>query len=202
MCSAAPAGASYSGCSCAHGREEFLEMERLAAAFRGGTGRTSDCPRLLLSFGLHPQAPRAEDGAFLEELLRSGRLDAVGEAGIDFFTPEFRADAARQEEAWRIQLELSAQYGKPLVIHCRKALDVMFRDARLLRNVPAAVFHSFCGGMNEARALLSRNVNAYFSFGKPLLNGSRRAAGCAASLPAGRLLLETDAPDVGQRRGR
>lgn len=181
-------GARYAACTCAHDPEEFAAQERLIAA------RSADGVRLYSAFGIHPQLPAVRNADFLERLLAENRIRAVGEAGIDLFTEEFRAARAVQEEAWNIQLELAAEYGRPLVVHCRKAVDVMFRDFRRLKKIPAVLFHSFCGGTNEARALLSRGVNAYFSFGKQLLNGNRRAVSCAASLPPDRLLLETDAP--------
>jgi TatD DNase family protein len=99
-----------------------------------------------------------------------------------------------QERVWALQLGWAAQYGKPLVVHCRKALDRMFRDAKALAQCPAVVFHSFSGSPEEAQSLRKRGINAYFSFGKPLLNGNKRARRCAATLPGEWLLAETDAP--------
>ena len=58
---------------------------------------------LLQSFGLHPQAPFLDERdfalrlEFLECLLRERRVQAVGECGLDFFTPEFSAKRAAQE---------------------------------------------------------------------------------------------------------
>jgi len=56
------------------------------------------------------------------------------------------------------------------------------------------VFHSFAGSDTEALSLIKRGVNAHFSFGKPLLNGNKRALRCAVNLPFDLLLAETDAP--------
>jgi TatD DNase family protein len=63
-----------------------------------------------------------------------------------------------------------------------------------LKKLPALIFHSYPGTVNEALALLRRGVNAYFSFGAGIANNHREARRCCAVLPADRLLLETDAP--------
>jgi TatD DNase family protein len=56
------------------------------------------------------------------------------------------------------------------------------------------VFHSFSGSPEEALSFRKRGVRAFFSFGKPLLNGNKRAIRCVEELPSEYLLAETDAP--------
>jgi len=143
---------------------------------------------------MHPQMPLVQNADFLEQLLSMQAIDAIGEAGFDFFTEEFRKTESSQDTAWAIQTELAVQYNRPLIVHCRKALDRIFRDSRILRKIPSVIFHSFAGGPVEARSLLNRGINAYFSFGKPLLNGNKRSIACVKELPVEHLLLETDAP--------
>lgn len=180
---------SYYAVSCAHDRDEFVKQEALSAKLNEN-GNT----RILCAFGMHPQLPLVENAGFMETLLKERRIGAIGEAGFDLFTKEFKADIARQEEAWRISCELASVYGVPLVVHCRKALDKMFRDSKTLSKIPAVVFHSFTGSVQDASSLLKRGVNAYFSFGNPLLFGDKSAIGCVQKLDVGRLLMETDAP--------
>ncbi len=177
--------ARFWGISCAHAVDEYWEQEKLLA---------EGSRRIWGAFGLHPQNPLVENASFLEELLRKKQIVAIGEAGFDFFTPAFRDDRARQEAAWDISKKLALHYQVPLIVHNRKALDLMFRDCRELSNVTSVIFHSFAFGVREALALLDHGINAYFSFGKPLLNGNKRSIACARELPFGRLLLETDAP--------
>jgi TatD DNase family protein len=69
-----------------------------------------------------------------------------------------------------------------------------FFYAPRLKRLPGAIFHSFSGTTRDAESLLAKGVNAYFSFGAPVLNGNKRAAAACASVPAERLLAETDAP--------
>ena len=157
-------------------------------------------PRVLQSFGLHPQAPFSDERdfalrlEFLEGLLRERRVQAVGECGLDFFTQEFSANRAAQEKAFAAQLEAAARHKVPVVVHARKAIQEIFAAAAALKKVPAVVFHSFAGSPADARSLLSKGINAYFSFGKPIVNGAKKAINCVRALPLDRLLFETDAP--------
>ena len=180
---------SYYGVSCAHDRDEFLKQETLSVKLN-----ENENTQVLCAFGMHPQLPLVENASFMETLLKERRIGVIGEAGFDLFTKEFKADIARQEESWRISCELAALYGVPLVVHCRKALDKMFRDSKALSKIPAVVFHSFTGSVQDASSLLKRGVNAYFSFGNPLIFGDKSAIGCVQKLDVERLLMETDAP--------
>jgi TatD DNase family protein len=174
----------YSACSCAHDINEYrLQQKQLHGN-----------DYIYSSFGVHPQQPVVRNIDFLEHLLSRNELDAVGEAGFDLFTEEYKTTIQNQETAWAMEVELAALYQRPLVVHCRKALDRLFRDSRKLKALPAVVFHSFSGGPVEAMSFLKRDIHAYFSFGKPLLNGSKRAIACIRELPENCLLLETDAP--------
>ena len=155
---------------------------------------SSACRNLLQSFGLHPQEPLLENLPFLEGLLQEKRICAIGECGLDFFTPEFSANRAAQEKAFDAQLDLAARFSVPVIVHARKAIQEIFSRAAALKKVPAVVFHSFAGTPSDARSLLDKGINAYFSFGKPLMNGAKKAISCVRSLPLDRLLFETDAP--------
>lgn len=177
-------------CASAHSRAEFLWQEDYARARLG---------QVILSFGIHPQDPSLAEVAFLRELARAGRIQAIGECGFDLYEPAFKATEAAQREAFRIQLELARETGLPLVAHCRRALHLFFAEAGELKRLPAVVFHGWPGSAAEARAFLSRGVNAYFSVGKALLRGSPRLADTARSIDASRLLSETDAPYMAGR---
>lgn len=56
-------------------------------------------------------------------------------------------------------------------------------DSALLRKIRAVVFHSFCGGMYEVEGILGKGINAYFSFGKQILNGNKKSIECVRFLP-------------------
>ncbi|MCR5622368.1 MAG: TatD family hydrolase [Treponema sp.] len=176
---------SYYGASCAHFIEEFARQKDIVGQ-NGG--------HILPFFGMHPQLPLLENADFMESLLQRKEIRGIGETGFDLFTEEFKANIQAQEEAWQTSLALAAAYSVPAVVHDRKALDHIFRDAGKLKALPAVIFHSFAFGPREAFSILKHGINAYFSFAKQILNGNKKSRACVQELPLDRLLLETDAP--------
>ena len=174
-------------CTCSHSKEEWDITERCR-----------DNCRIAFSYGLHPQSAGHIDvktnAAFLEQLLQQNKLNAIGEAGFDYFTPEFRQQAKTQEEMFNIQLDLALQYKLPLVIHCRKANEKLFEYAKQLKKLPAVLFHSFMGMPVQAQSLLDKGINGFFSFGKQVMNNNKKVIACVQQLPLEVLLTETDAP--------
>lgn len=150
-------------------------------------------PFVYKSCGAHPQQPRPDYLESVAQAAKNGSLHAIGEIGFDFW-PEYRETAAQQKKLFEEQADLAAACGLPLVIHSRKALHALFAQVRRLKKAPAVLFHSFQGSFLEAQSLLKKGVNAFFSFGTPLLWGAKSQNACLRLLPLGRLLLETDAP--------
>jgi TatD DNase family protein len=153
----------------------------------------------LFSFGLHPQLPVMDEAGLLDTLAASGQLAAIGECGFDFFgdVPQrVRNDETLRTQAlvFEFQLELAERHNLPLVLHLRRADDLLFGYARRLSRLPALILHSWGGPANEALDFLARCPNAKFSFGGTILNGNKKARASAAALPAGAILSETDAP--------
>ena len=122
------------------------------------------------------------------------RISAIGEIGFDLFTKEFKSTFNEQSEIWNIQLELAIKYDKPIIVHCRKGMCHIFESIEKLKKIKAVIFHSFSGSITEANSLRKKGVNAFFSFGKPILNGNKNAMDCVKNLPLEWLLLETDSP--------
>ncbi len=154
-------------------------------------------PGAWAALGLHPleaTAWRPALGRRLEELLADPRVVAVGEVGLD---GSAGAPApALQEAAFREQVQLAVAAGKPLLIHCRQA------TARTLEILTAehaqrvgGIFHAFSGSLETAREALRLGFSC--GFGGPLTYpGARRAVAVLQDLPAGAIVLETDAPDL------
>jgi TatD DNase family protein len=132
--------------------------------------------------------------ALLQSLAAAGRIHAVGEAGFDLYAQPYRDTEARQDELFAAQLEIALDQGLPLVLHIRRAMHKVFFHSRPLKRLPAVVFHSYPGTLREGLDLLKRGINAYFSFGAPILLNHKAALDACARLPPDRLLLETDAP--------
>lgn len=176
---------TWSGISCVHSKKEF-EVQKTAPS----------C--VIPAYGMHPQnavnETILESADFLENLLQHKEICFIGEAGFDYFTQEFREASEKQEEIWNIQLDLAIKYNVGLVVHCRKANHKLFEYSKQLKKLPEVLFHSFMGTSVEAMSLFRRGLNAYFSFGKQMINGNKKVIECVKNLPVNNLLCETDAP--------
>lgn len=151
--------------------------------------------QVFTSFGIHPQNPDPDLLPFLEEILKSKDApNIIGEIGFDLFNENYKKTEKEQENIWNVCLDLAIKYKKPILIHSRKAMHKIFADFKKLKKLSSVIFHSFPGSPIEAHSFLEKGVNAYFSFGKPFLNGHKNAIGSLKALPLERILLETDAP--------
>ncbi len=148
----------------------------------------------LLSFGIHPQNPVMDEAEFLYGLLENKQIHAIGECGFDLFDASFKELLPQQLKVWQMQVQWAAQFQLPLVIHCRKALPLLFAEIPRLKKVPAVIFHGWGGSPQEATSFLKKGVNAYFSIGKAVLRGQKSVCTMAATFDIRRLLTETDAP--------
>ena len=106
---------------------------------------------------------------------------ALGEAGLDRLC---KVDFQLQLETFRRQVELSERIGKPMIIHCVRALDVLLMVRKQLRAQQPWVWHGFRGGVKQLRQLI--NCGIFPSFGEYFSAESVR------ELPLEKLLIETD----------
>ncbi len=150
-------------------------------------------PYIYRSAGIHPQDPNPHILEDLEVQLSGGKFCAVGEIGLDLFS-DYAPHFDMQKELFIQQLEMAHRYSLPVILHMRRAMDRIFLLKMYLKKLPAVIFHSYAGGLNEAYSLLKAGVNAYFSFGTPVLWGAKQAKLCIKELPLERIFLETDAP--------
>jgi TatD DNase family protein len=148
------------------------------------------------SVGLQPNhvsQAREDDWRRIERLATAERAIAIGETGLDRywdFTPfEMQQDffSRHIELAWRLEL--------PLIIHmrdCELEMLEMLRTAR--RKGPLrGVMHSFTGSAETADACLEMGLHISFA-GMVTYKKSAELRACAATVPADRILVETDSP--------
>ncbi len=189
-----PAG-DWAACASAHDRAEWERSESLRALILARRPHA----RIFTTFGIHPQNPVMDDADFLASLARERKIDAIGEAGFDFFgdiparTRSAEAMAA-QSACFEFQLALAEAAGLPLLVHVRRATDILMGYGRRLARLRAVIFHSWPGRAAEGNEFLRKGVNAYFSFGTPILRDGPRTRESCAQLSADRILSETDAP--------
>jgi TatD DNase family protein len=118
---------------------------------------------------------------------------AIGETGLDRhwdFTP---FDV--QQDYFDRHIRLSQQRGLPFIVHmrdCDEDILVMLREARQ-RGPLNGVMHSFTGSQAMADECLAMGL--YISFaGMVTYKKSDELRAIAASVPADRILIETDSP--------
>ncbi|MDR0708260.1 MAG: TatD family hydrolase [Treponema sp.] len=189
--------------------EQFARLAaRDAARLAAREAMKASGVSIVLCFAVHPQLPAVkpeEVEASLETLynLAAGnRLRAIGETGFDLFNAQgrpaggvdYRMTEKVQEELFNAHLDLAAAKGLPLVLHLRRAMNKVFAYSKQLKKLPSVILHSYSGTYEDGQALLRRGINAYFSFGTPILLNHKTARSACARLPLGRLLSETDAP--------
>ena len=84
---------------------------------------------------------------------------AIGEVGLDRLRG---AEMERQKEIFTAQARLAEQIGKPLVIHCVKAFDVLMSLKKQLKPRQPGVVHGFRGKPETARQLLDAGISLSF----------------------------------------
>jgi TatD DNase family protein len=158
------------------------------------------------SVGTHPHHAAEESDVTLAELRdRAARpkVVAIGEAGLDYFYDRSPRDV--QERVFRTHIAAARESGLPLVIHTRDADADMIRileDETADRSF-TAVLHCFSSGRELAERAIA--LGHYISFtGILTYKKSDELRAIAASLPADRIMVETDSPYLApqSRRGK
>ena len=154
-------------------------------------------PDAYLAFGLHPWFIGGRSSQCfqrLEELLTSYPQASVGEIGIDHAIEN--RDDADQEFVFLEQLKIARKYDRPVTIHCRRAWGRLIELLDQFGEIPRGMLiHCFGGSAEVATELVKRG--AYISFSGSITRPNARKAGPAIrAVPADRILIETDAPDI------
>jgi TatD DNase family protein len=166
-------------------------------------------PWVVPSYGVHPwdcgNRPADWQGR-LESRLATEPRARVGEIGLDRWILERakpddprlaglrRAPLAEQTEVFVWQLELAATSNLAASIHCLDAwgalLEILQRTKRPARGF---LLHAYAGPVEMIQPFA--DLGAYFSFNGAFLDAQREARrNTFKSVPADRLLVETDAP--------
>ena len=138
----------------------------------------------LFSAGLHPwYVTGSDEESFrnLGQLLELPQVLAVGECGLD----TLKGPAHElQEQALLRQLELSEQYGKPVVLHVVRDFDSIIRLHKQLKPKQKWIIHGFRGGPDLMNQILSKGILVSF--------GLKHNPESLKKVPSHRLFLETD----------
>jgi TatD DNase family protein len=146
--------------------------------------------------GVHPHHASELDTTQLQAfdaLARQPEVVAVGECGLDYFRNFSPREA--QLDAFAKQLELAASVKKPVFLHQRDAHDDFMNVLRQYReHLTGGVAHCFTAGMDEARAYLDLGLHIGITGWICDERRGHHLREVVKDIPAGRLLIETDAP--------
>lgn len=183
-------------CFTADGIGHIVSAGTNIATSRAALMLAEKYPQIYATAGIHPQdAELAEpdpDGTLreLRSLLAEPKVRALGEIGLDYHWEEPPREL--QKKWFRLQLGLAAELDVPVQIHDRDAHgDCM----DILREYPCVrgVFHSFSGSAEMAAELVRRGFYISFS-GVVTFKNAQRIAEVVRSVPAERIMAETDSP--------
>jgi TatD DNase family protein len=147
------------------------------------------------AFGIHPlyvAQAQPQDLQTLREYLATQNPVAVGEIGLDFFVDGY--DQARQEYFFVAQLKLAREFNLPVLLHVRRAQDVILKHLRRIK-VVGGIAHAFNGSRQQADEFIKLGFKLGFG-GAMTYPRALRMRELAATLPLESIVLETDAPDI------
>jgi TatD DNase family protein len=154
------------------------------------------CPSVFAAVGIHPNycaQAVAGDWESVVGLIGQSKVVAIGETGLDRHWDYSPFDL--QREYFDRHLRLMQETGLPVIIHTRESeADVMamLREARA-RGPLRGVMHSFVGDAGMAAECVELGMHISFA-GMVTYKKSDALRQVAATIPADRLLVETDSP--------
>ncbi|RYY69874.1 MAG: TatD family deoxyribonuclease, partial [Chitinophagaceae bacterium] len=144
--------------------------------------------------GLHPCSVKEnfeEELAHIRDMLSQRAFIAIGETGLDFYwDTSFKQ---QQYIALERQIDMALQYGLPLVLHTRNAMQETIDVVKNYRSSGLrGIFHCFGGSLDEAAQIIEAGfllgIGGVVTYKKSLLPQ------VLADIDMKHLVLETDAP--------
>lgn len=153
-------------------------------------------PALVRFYGYHPwDAAQVDDEALLRlrRRLEEDSDAGVGEIGLDRLRERGISDAMRR--AFESQLEIAAEFGRPVVLHGAKCWGQVVAACRpFAGRIPAFLFHGF----SRSGGLLPdiEKLNGFVSVGPAVLNDHAvNYRELVKTIPESMLLAESDATE-------
>jgi len=152
-------------------------------------------PCMYATVGVHPhEAAKATEETFarIRDLAAHPKVLAIGEIGLDYHYDFSPRDV--QQRVFTRQLELAAEFRKPIVIHTREAWDDTLALVGQASGVPhGGIMHCFTGDAAQAQQAL--DAGFHLAFGGVLTFPKAELLREAARMtPEDRMLIETDCP--------
>ena len=144
------------------------------------------------SAGIHPHDSQNVDKDYIQQIelmMRSKRMIAIGEIGLDYFRNI--SSKKSQIKVFNELLQLADNINKPIIFHNREADQDIIDILSSYPNV-IGVSHCFSSTLSTAKKLL--DLGYFISFSGNLTFKNSNLPSVAKYLPLDRLLVETDSP--------
>ena len=153
-------------------------------------------PQVHAAPGLHPMYLHLHgpgDIETLAKLVAENHVRAIGEVGLDYHVTN--CDRKAQQALFEAQIDIADAMGLPLLLHVRKAHDIVLATLRRKKFTSGGIVHAFNGSYQQACHFI--DLGFYIGIcGTITYDRARKIRRVAGQLPLERLVLETDAPDI------
>jgi TatD DNase family protein len=148
------------------------------------------------SVGIHPHEADAHpdiDTAKLVDRAEHTRIIGLGETGLDYYYD--KSDREQQRSSFRSHIVAARETGLPIIVHTRDAEEdtANILHEEMGKGAFTGVIHCFTA--SDAFAQQALDLGFYISIsGIVTFKNAKDLQATAATIPADRLLIETDAP--------
>ncbi len=148
------------------------------------------------SIGVHPHEADGHIEVDTQRLIVASadpKVIAIGETGLDYYYD--KSDRERQRDSFRSHIVAARETGLPVIVHTRDAEDdtLAIMSEEMGRGAFTGVIHCFTASQHFADQALEMGLYISIS-GIVTFKNARDLQATAKTVPAGRLLIETDAP--------
>ena len=172
--------------------EDISKAINIANKFRG---------IVYITIGFDPANLSIKDLDYLMSLVKKIRdfkyFVGIGEIGLDFI--KIRDKTLKEISIVLLTklLNLVKELNVPVVIHCRKAMNIVLNKLREFK-IDKVVFHAYNDSLSYVKECVEYGY--YFSI-PPSIMYSKQKQELVKQVPLENLLLESDAPIIGLRKG-
>jgi TatD DNase family protein len=151
------------------------------------------------TLGVHPHEYENLDLAQvrmdMEQIISNSHdIIALGECGFDFYYHNSDEVKDKQENLFRLHLDIALKYNKPVIIHTRDSFEDTYRVLSEYTNL-TIILHCFTGDKYWVDKFSKLKLNIYFSFsGIITFKNVESIQEAVKFVEIDNLLVETDAP--------
>jgi TatD DNase family protein len=153
--------------------------------------------------GFHPSNASKADKSVIKQALDEINNNisfavGIGETGLDFHEIANSNARKRQEELFKIFIELSEEYELPLIVHARDAEENVLSMIKKSSSLNDVVFHCYGGDVKTAELIVEEG---YYISLSTIVCFSEHHQNLAAVIPLSNILTETDSPYLSPFKG-